>query len=132
MPSLRTVIADDHEEFRKILRRILEEKTECVVVGEALNGPQAVQQTETLQPDVVVLDLALPQLNGIEVAKRIRRLSLVCKIIFLSQDHSLEIVQGALRIGALGYLLKSDANQLPEAVNAAMKGTVFVSSRLKT
>jgi DNA-binding NarL/FixJ family response regulator len=102
-----------------------------VVIGEASDGLQAVEQADELQPDLILLDLSLRKLNGMEVGRRIRKLSPHSKIVFLSQECSPEVVQGALRLGASGYLLKSDATQLPLAVDAILKGEVFVSSRLK-
>ena len=131
MRALRTLVVDDHEDLRKLLRSMLQEKTECVIVGEALDGLQAVEQAEQLQPDLILLDLSLPKLNGIEASRRIRKLSPNSKIVFLSQDNSPEIVQEALRHGAAGYLLKSDATELPLVVEAILQGEVFVSRRVK-
>jgi DNA-binding NarL/FixJ family response regulator len=131
MPEFRTLIVEDHEDLRGLLRLTLQQQTRCRIVDEASDGLQAVQQAEKLQPDLVLLDLALPKMNGMEVGRRIRKLSPNSKIIFLSQDSSPEVVQGALRLGALGYLLKSDAAELPHAVEAVLQGTQFVSSRLK-
>lgn len=131
MPTLRTLVVDDHVDLRNLLRSILQEETECVVIGEASDGLQAVEQADELQPDLILLDLSLRKLNGMEVGRRIRKLSPHSKIVFLSQECSPEVVQGALRLGASGYLLKSDATQLPLAVDAILKGEVFVSSRLK-
>jgi len=131
MPALRTLVVDDHEDLRTLLISILQAKTECVVVGEASDGLQALEQAKKLQPDLILLDLSLPKLNGMEAGRQIRKLSPTSKIIFLSQDSSREVVQGALRLGAAGYLLKSDANELPLAVDAILQGEVFVSRRVK-
>ena len=110
---------------------MLQEKTECVVIGEASDGLYAIEQARELQPDLILLDLSLPKLNGIEAARQIRELCPHSKIIFLSQDPSPEIVREALRLGAAGYLLKSDATELPLAVDAILQGKVFVSRRVK-
>ena len=131
MPALRTLIVDDHEDLRKLLRLMLQAKTECVVVGEASDGLQAIEQAKELQPDLILLDLSLPKLNGIEAGRRILKISPQSKIVFLSQDSSIEIVRGALRLGAAGYLLKSDATELPLAIDAILRGEVFVSRRVK-
>lgn len=131
MSALRTLLVDDHVDLRKLLRSMLQEKTECVVIGEASDGLQAIEQAKELQPDLILLDLSLPKLNGIEAARRIRKLCPDSKIIFLSQDPSPDIVRGALRLGAAGYLLKSDATELPLAVDTILQGKVFLSRRVK-
>ena len=111
---------------------MLEAKTECVVVGEATDGLQAIEQAKELQPDLILLDLSLPKLNGMEAGRRILKLCPHSKIVFLSQDSSRDVVQGALGLGAAGYLLKSDATELPLAVDAILQGEVFVSRRVKS
>jgi DNA-binding NarL/FixJ family response regulator len=131
MPALRTLIVEDYEPFRQRLREALQDETDCVVVGEASDGVQAVELAQELQPDLILLDLALPKQNGMESARRIRQLCPNSKMIFLSQDSSPEIVQGALSVGAAGYLLKSDAMELPLAIDAVLQGTVFISSHVK-
>ena len=130
MAALRTLIVEDHEVFRALLCSLLENETQCVTVGEASDGLQAVQKAQELQPDFVLLDLSLPKLNGMEAARRIRKVSPESKIVFLSQEPDPEIVQTALRLGA-GYLLKSDVKELPTAVHAILEGRKFVSDRLK-
>jgi DNA-binding NarL/FixJ family response regulator len=131
MPALRTLIVDDHEELRKLLRSMLQTKTECVIVGEATDGLQAIEQAKELQPDLILLDLSLPKLNGMEAGRRILKACPHAKIVFLSQDSSRDVIQGALSLGASGYLLKSDATELPLAVDAISRGEVFVSRRVK-
>jgi len=127
----RTLVVDDVGDFRRFLCSTLERRTECEVVGEASDGLQAVVQAELLQPDLILLDLGLPTINGIEAARRIRKLSPNSKILFFTQNCSREIAQGALRTGANGYLLKSDATDLPYAVETVLSGEQFVSSRVK-
>jgi DNA-binding NarL/FixJ family response regulator len=131
MHHFRTLVVDDVADFRHYLCSTLEQGTECEVVGQACDGLQAVQQAQRLQPDLVLLDIGLPTLNGIEAARRIRKLSPNSKILFFTQDCSFEIAQGALRTGAHGYLLKSDATDLPCAVETVLRGEQFVSSRVK-
>ena len=131
MPQIRTLVVDDLEDFRRFLRSMLEQKTECKVVGEASDGLAAVGQADQLQPDLVLLDLGLPTIIGIEVARRIRKLSPNSKILFFTQNRSREVAQGALKTGANGYLVKSDATDLPSAVEAVLRGEQFVSNCVK-
>ena len=130
MASFRTLIVEDHEELRAVLRSLLHNETQCVVIGEAADGLQAVQKAQELLPDLILLDLSLPKLNGMEAGRRIRKISPESKIVFLSQEPDPEIVKSALTLGA-GYLLKSDAKDLPAAVHAVLEGRKFVSERLK-
>jgi CheY-like chemotaxis protein len=100
------------------------------VIGVASDGLEALQKAEELQPDLIVLDIGLPSLNGIEAARQIRKLSPKSKILFVSQESSADIVQGALGTGAQGYVLKSDAGrELLKGVNAVLRGERFVSGR---
>lgn len=130
MRHFRTLVVDDVEDFRQFLCSTLEQGTECEVVGEASDGLQAVLQAQQLQPDLILLDIGLPTLNGIEAARRIRKLSPNSKILFFTQNCSFEIAQGALKTGATGYLLKSDATDLAWAVETVLRGEQFVSSRV--
>ena len=100
------------------------------VIGVASDGLEAVQKAEELQPDLILLDIGLPSLNGIEVARQIRKRSPESKILFVSQESSAEMVQVALGTGAQGYVFKSDAGrELLEGVNAVLRGEQFVSGR---
>ena len=100
------------------------------VIGVASDGLEAVQKADELQPDLIVLDIGLPSLNGIEVARQIHKLSPKSKILFVSQESSADVVQGALGTGAQGYVVKSDAGRdLLEGVNAVLRGEQFVSGR---
>jgi len=131
MANCRTLIVDDVEGFRRFMCVTLRERPECEVVGEVSDGLQAVQQAEQLQPDLILLDIGLPILNGIEAARRIRKLSPNSRILFFTQNCSREIAERALRTGAHGYLLKSDANDLLCAVETVLKGEQFVSHRVQ-
>lgn len=131
MTHCRTLVVDDVEDFRLFLCSTLQESMDCEVVGIACDGQQAVMQAEQLQPDLILLDLGLPILNGIEAARQIRKLSPTSKILFFTQNCSREIAEGALQTGAHGYLLKSDATDLPYAVETVLHGEQFVSSRVR-
>ena len=130
MSSSRVLVVEDSEPFRKFLCSTLGERPELEIVGEVTDGLQAVLKAEELQPDLIVLDIGLPTLNGIEVARRIRQVSPESKIIFVSQESSSDVVQEALGTGALGYVVKSDAgSELLEGVNAVLRGKQFVGRR---
>src|SRR5271155_1327046 len=103
-------------------------KRELQVVGEASDGPEAVQKAAELKPDLILLDIGLPTLNGIEAARQIRKLVPECKIIFLSQESSSEIIEEAMNVGASGYVVKSMAgHDLLTAVESVLLGGTFVS-----
>jgi len=126
------LVADDFEGWRRQVRSLLRARPEWQVIAEASDGLEAVQKAEELKPDLILLDIGLPKLNGIEGARRIRQLSPRSKIVFLSLYNSLDVVQAALGTGALGYVLKSDArSELLPAVDAVLRSKQFVSSSLQ-
>jgi len=128
--SVRAVVVDDFEPFRRFVAAVLQELPTVQVICEASDGLAAVQKAEELQPDLVVLDIGLPNLNGLEAARQIRKLSPNSKILFLSQESSADVVQEALGLGACAYVVKSDAgSELLSAVCAALRGENFVGSR---
>jgi CheY-like chemotaxis protein len=131
MPSTRVLIAEDFAPFRELLHSILQETTELQLVGEASNGRQVLRLAEQLQPDLILLDIGLPELNGLRAAQRIRRISPNSKILFVSQESSVDVVQEALRLSQ-GYLLKADvASELLIAVDVVLEGKQqFVSASL--
>src|SRR5882672_9974931 len=100
--SIRVLIVDDYEDWRRKVRQLLQGHPELQVTGEASDGLEAVQKADELKPDLILLDIGLPKLNVIEAARQIRQLPLSSKIIFLSQDNSLDVVQVALSTGAQG------------------------------
>jgi DNA-binding NarL/FixJ family response regulator len=123
MSVIRVLLVDDFARHREIIRAILRANHDLQVVGEAADGLEAVQLAERLQPDLIVLDLNLPCLNGLEAARRIRKLSPGSKIVMASEEYSDDIVQEAVRSGALGYVRKSEiVSQLIPTIEAALKG----------
>ncbi len=111
---------------------LLQSRPEWQVIAEASDGSEAVQKAEALKPDLILLDIGLPKLNGIEAAQQIRQLSPNSKIIFLSQNKDPEIVRAALGTGALGYVRKTDARrELLLAVDAVLRGEQFSSNGFK-
>jgi len=129
--SIRVLVVDDFERWRHFVRLTLQVRPEWEVIGEAWDGAGAVQKVRDLQPDLIVLDVGLPVLNGIEAARRIHELSPGSRILFLSENRSWEIVQVALSTGAGGYVLKSDAaHDLIPAAEAVLRGERFLSAKL--
>ena len=126
----RVLIVEDQEAFRRLTCSILGEIAELQIVGEAADGLEGVHKSEELRPDLVVLDLGLPKLNGMEAARRIRKLSPHSKILVMSQESSPDVVQAALSEGARGYVVKMDAgSELLRAVKAVLRGEQFVGIR---
>ena len=119
---LRILVADDFEEWRVRVRLLLRARPEWRVICEACDGLQAVQKTEELRPDIILLDIGMPILNGIEAAKRIRRGSPTTRIIFVTQDGDPDVRISALATGADAYVLKANAaNELLPAIDAALR-----------
>ena len=128
---VRVLIVDDYAPFRHFVCSKLENLPGLQLVGEAADGLEAVQKARELRPYLILLDIGLPGLNGIQVAQRIRELSPPPTILYVSENRSKEIAQEALRSGASGYVVKSDAaNELLPAVESVLLGTPFVSSSL--
>jgi DNA-binding NarL/FixJ family response regulator len=124
-------VVEDYEPFRRFICSTLRRRPELEIVAEIADGLEAVQKVQELQPDLIVLDIGLPSLNGIDAARRIRKLSPQSKIMFVSQESSADVVQEALAIGALGYVVKAHAgSELSAAVEAVLQGRQFVSSGL--
>jgi DNA-binding NarL/FixJ family response regulator len=126
------LVVDDNEPFRRFVRATLSTKPELEIVSEVADGLEAVQKAQELQPALIVLDIGLPGLNGLEAARRIRKLSPQSTILFLSQESSPDIVQEALCLGALGFVFKAYAGRdLLVAVEAVLRSEQFVSGALK-
>jgi DNA-binding response OmpR family regulator len=131
MQSFKVLVVEDFEPFRRFICSLLRARAEFQVT-EATDGLQAVQKAKQLQPDFILLDLGLPNLNGIDVCKCAGQLAPAAKIIFLSQESSTDVVEGCLII-AHGYIQKLHASRdLLPAIEAALNGTHFVSSGLLT
>ena len=130
-PSIRVLVVEDFEPFRRLICSTLRKRPGFQIVEEVTDGLEAVQKAEELQPDLITLDIGLPSLNGIDAARRIRKLFPKIKILFVSQESSADVVQEALALGALGYVVKAHAgSELLPAVEAVLQGRQFVSSGL--
>jgi DNA-binding NarL/FixJ family response regulator len=126
--SVRILVIEDHDGVRRQVSKVLESDPDFEVICEAANGLEGVRQAEELQPDVVVLDISMPTLGGIEAAIPIHRVAPKARIVFLSQHNSKRIAELALATGALGYVVKSSAAaDLIPAVKAAREGKKFMS-----
>jgi DNA-binding NarL/FixJ family response regulator len=129
---IRVLVVDDYEDWRRRTRLLLQARRELQIVGEGSDGVEAIRKAEELGPDLILLDVGLPTLNGIEAARQIRQLSPNSKIIFVSQDNSQDVVKVALDAGALGFVYKARAGmELLPAIDAVLQGKQFVTSMLK-
>jgi CheY-like chemotaxis protein len=129
--TLRVLIVDDNEPFRQFIATKLQTNPQLRIVKEACDGAEAVQQAQELQPDLILLDIGLPTLNGIEAARRIRKVSPTSKIVFVTENRSTDIAEEALSTGAGGYVVKSNAgSELLPAIEAVLRGKQFVSAGL--
>jgi DNA-binding NarL/FixJ family response regulator len=125
---IRAVIADDHHLVRQGIRALLEKAGDIEVVGEAADGQQAIELVQHLLPDVLVIDIAMPRLNGVEAVARIRALGVKTRALILSMYSDETLVRQALRNGASGYLLKrAISEELLLAVRAVSRGEAFLS-----
>jgi len=123
----RVLVVDDYEPWRSYLRGVLQATVKWKIVGEAEDGPDAIQKAEALKPDLILLDVGLPTLSGIKVAERILATNPTQCILFISEHRAL--AEGALATGAHGYIVKSDAGlELFPAMEAVVKGQRFVGS----
>ena len=123
MASKRVLVVDDFEPFREFVLLTLAERPELEIIGEASDGPEAIQKAVELKPDLILLDLGLPTMNGLEVARRFRELVPESRIIFFSQESSVDLVEEARRMGAWGYVVKAKArSQLLPTVDAVISG----------
>ena len=128
---VHVLVVEDHPVVRRAVCALLSSDPILNVVCEAADGDQAVQKAEELQPDLVLMDISLPGISGIEAARRIRRVSTKSSIIFLSQHDSLQMVKDALNVGGHGYVAKIDAGQeLLKAISLVREGKQFVSQRI--
>ena len=133
MTPLRILVADDHPVVRRGVRALLEGQTDWQVCGEASTGREAVEQAKRLDPDIVVLDLSMPELNGLDATRLILRDAPRTQVLVLTMHRSEELAHQVIRAGARGYVLKSDADrELVAAVDGLRQRRSFRSPSLRT
>lgn len=125
---IRVVVADDHHLVRQGIRALLQQAEDMEVIGEAATGQEAVEMAEKLQPHVMVMDISMPRLDGVQATERILALNQPCQVVILSMHADTAVVQHLLRRGVKGYLLKNAlSEELLLAVRAANEGRVYLS-----
>ena len=130
-PCLKILIADDHEIVRQGVRNLLENETDLEVCAEATIGRDAVSLAEKFQPDVAILDLSMPDLNGLEAARQIRKLSPKTRVLIFTMHEAEQLVHEVFNAGVAGYVLKSDAGRhLVTAIRSVADGNHYFSSKL--
>lgn len=131
--SITIVIADDHAIVRQGLKKILKEEKDIQVVGEAQNGREAVDKVQELRPDLVIMDIAMPELNGIEATRQIKQAGMGTKIIILSMHDHGRYIRELLGLGVSGYLLKNAASRdIVKAVKSAIEGNTYLSPSISS
>jgi len=129
--SIRVLVVDDYKPWQTFVVSLLGQDPCLTIIGEASDGLEAVLMAEQLQPDLILLDLGLPSLTGLEAARRIREVSPSSKILFVSENRSRTIAEQTLTEGAEGYVVKSAAgSELLPAINAVLQGKRFASASL--
>lgn len=131
MSVTRILIVDDFEPWQHLVLWVLEPQTDLQVISTAVDGPEAVQKAGELKPDLILMDLGLPGMNGLEATRQIRIASPGSKVIFLTDHNEPDIVQAAFAAGASGFVLKSEFRaDLVPAVRAVLLGQRFISRSL--
>ena len=128
---IRVLLAEDNANFRKSLKLLIETEGDIQVVGKAKNGEEAVRLARSLKPEVMVMDIALPLLNGLRAAEKILAVSPTIRVLFLSAHPDPEYIQQAMSLGASGYLIKQSSTQyVPAAIREVMKGNSYFSKSI--
>ena len=131
MESLKLLVADDHEVVRNGVRSLLEAQPGWHVTAEACNGREAVEKAKRLKPDVAILDIGMPSLNGLEAARQILKNDPHIKIVILTMHESENLIREVLKVGARGYVSKADAIQdLVTAISAVQSGVTFFTAKV--
>jgi DNA-binding NarL/FixJ family response regulator len=132
MPKLRLLVVDDHAVFRRVVCALLSKEPTLDVICQTASGEDAVKKAAELHPDLIILDIGLPGISGIEAARQIRQVSPTSRIIFLSQHDSIQMAREASKAGGRGYVSKIDAStELLTAIRSLDEGHFFVSQQLR-
>jgi CheY-like chemotaxis protein len=130
-PTIRVLLAEDFRPYRALVASLLSQESAVQVIGEASDGLEIVEKAQQLRPDLIFMDIGLPNLNGLEAARRIHDLNPSAKIVFLTQETDIDVVEEAFSLGACGYVLKQQVEtELRPALAAVLQGRRFVSSGL--
>ena len=130
---VQVVVVEDFAPYRELICSIIGQERRLQIIAEVSDGLEAVQKVEELKPDLILLDIGLPTLDGLAAARRIRKLAPESRIIFVSQESSPDVVQEALNLGARGYVAKTMvASDLLAAIDAVLEGRQFVSAGLSS
>ena len=125
------LLVDDLGEFRAAISSLLRKQPELQIVAEASDGVEAVEKSQQLQPDIILLDIGLPRLNGIAAAQQIREVAPQSKIIFVTQETSADIMKKAIGSGGMGYVVKTKVeSELLKAIELVLEGKQFIGSGL--
>jgi DNA-binding NarL/FixJ family response regulator len=128
---MRVLIVDDHEFVRRGVRSLLLTQPTCEICGEAVNGQDALDKARQLLPDIIIMDISMPTLNGLEATREVRSSLPACGVIMLSQHESAEMVRQAFKAGARGYVVKSSVTkELLKALDKISRGDTYVDSNV--
>ena len=132
MPVKQILLVDDSLPWQRFVREMFESEADLKIIATATDGSEAIQKARELQPDVILMDISLPGLNGFEATRQIRRLSPASKILFLSEHSSTDLIEAALQVGGSGYVSKSNCrSHLLTAIRVILRDQQFVSRRLR-
>ena len=129
LSTTTVLLAEDFEPFRRLIFLFLQKNPTLQVVAEVADGAQAIEMASTLRPGLILLDISLPRVDGIDAARQIQTLSPQSKVVFVTQHNSSDVVQESLAAGGAAYVVKSDVgSELLTAIDAALRGELFLSS----
>lgn len=132
MPKYKILIADDHVMIRDGVKNLIKQSKDCQVIGEAVNGMEAIAKYKTLKPDLLVLDISMPDMNGMEAAKEIIKLDAEARIVILSMYDDEDYISQCIEYGVNGFVVKSETgNELNYAIKSVLEGRTYFSQRVQ-